>query len=88
MAMRSAFTKHWMPLEVAPLVVAVGVGSTLAGVTIMHHLKNNPDVNTKTQDSKYRWQAFSDEHKPYLNFGAGAPLNEKVTKFVKERKHQ
>lgn len=78
------FIKRFMPMEVYPLVAAVGVGCSLSVYAIHHHLANNPDVNIKTTD--YSWERFDKKTmRPHFDFLEGKKHNNHKAAFVAEQ---
>ena len=75
--------KKYAPVEVYPLIAAVGVGLGLVVYATAHHFKYNPDVASK-RSSVYGWERYNspDQIEPHLHFLEGEKQNLKAKAFV------
>ena len=77
--------RQLVPVEVYPLIGAVGAGLGLSVYAVHHHFTRDPDVSLKTTD--YSWERFEDKRtmNPHFNFLEGKKANERQRKFVAEK---
>jgi diketogulonate reductase-like aldo/keto reductase len=72
----AAKMSKFMPVEVYPLVGAVTVGCCLSVYALNHHIKYNPDVNTKLSGAQHSWERFEKptDVSPHFHFLEGTKV--------------
>lgn len=71
--------QKFIPVEVYPLVGAVGVGLGLSVYAGHHMLTHNADVNPKLGGARYSWERFDKDTvlEPHFRFLEGQKANER-----------
>jgi hypothetical protein len=74
-----SWMKRFVPVEVYPLVGAVGIGLGLSAYSGYHMFSRNPEVNPKTGHARYAWDRFDkqDLMTPHFDWLEGRKANER-----------